>query len=166
MAGLASGKPTFDTLKGNIAAVFFRKAWRINSTNAKATICLLAQHHPRSFLSNSLVDLGAAMSAYNAREFHHVYPKGWLATQDIGFHESNIIANVCFLSQSDNRTISDRSPSEYMAEIETSLKPSIAAAALLPQQSLNGSQPYNEFVAERSELLAAAANRLIESGEI
>ncbi len=164
MVELASGSDVFGNLKGDIDADFFRKAWRINSTNAKATICLLAQHHPRSFLSNSLVDLSGAMSAYNAREFHHVYPKAFLAKLDIGFHESNIIANVCFLSQADNRSISDRAPADYMTEIDPALKPSIAVASLLPVQSLDGSQPYNEFIMERSKLLADAANKLIETG--
>ena len=162
MVALATGSTPFDSLKGNIDAGLFQKAWRINSTIAKATICMLAQHSPRSFLSNSLVDLSTAMSAYNSREFHHVYPKAWLATQGIGFHESNIIANVCFLSQADNRVISDRAPALYMADIDPALKESIAAAALLPLASLDGSQPYNDFISQRSKRLAEVSNRLIE----
>ncbi len=106
------------------------------------------------------------MSAYNSREFHHVYPKAWLATQGIGFHESNIIANVCFLSQADNRTISDRAPAVYMTEIDPAFKASIAAAALLSPAMLDGGQPYNDFIAERSKLLAEAANKLIEKGVV
>lgn len=163
MAQLAKGEAPFDGLRGTINAQLFKKTWRINSTIAKATICMLAQHTPRSFLSNNVVDLSNAMSAYNSREFHHVYPKGWLAKQGIGFHESNIIANVCFLSQADNRTISDRAPAVYMLSIDAALKPSIATAALLPLGALDGSWPYNDFIADRSILLANTANKLIET---
>ncbi|CAN7603057.1 DUF262 domain-containing protein [Variovorax paradoxus] len=163
MVELANGNAPFDGIKGGIEAALFKRAWRINSTIAKATICMLAQHSPRSFLSNNLVDLSSAMSAYNSREFHHVYPKAWLATQGIGFHESNIIANVCFLSQADNRAISDQAPAIYMPKIDSALKPAIATAALLPPGSLNGSWPYNDFIADRAGLLAQAANKLIET---
>jgi hypothetical protein len=112
MHALANGKPVFDSVDAEVHPSLFVKTWRINSTVAKTTICLLAQYAPRSFLSNSLVDLSTAMSAYNAREFHHVYPKAFLNSQGIKFNESNIIANVCFLSQADNRAISDTSPAD------------------------------------------------------
>ena len=166
MQALAASKPVFDSLKATIQPELFKKTWRINSTVAKATICMLAQLSPRSFLSGSLVDLGTAMSAYNSREFHHIYPKAYLGTKGIQFHESNIIANVCFLSSADNRTISDKALQDYMATIDAKLKPGIAAAALIPPDSMDGSKLYPDFVAARARLLADGAMRLIETGEI
>jgi len=165
MKSFAAGKLNFDNFSAKIDPALFKKTWRINSTVAKAAICMLAQFSPRSFLSNGLVDLSTAMSAYNSREFHHVYPKGYLATQGIAFHESNIIANVCFLSQADNRAISDSSPTTYMAKIDSSLKSSIAASSLLPLDAMDGSKTYADFIVARAEMLAAAAMKLIDTAE-
>lgn len=81
MLSLTKDPAIFDTLKAVIDPEIFKKTWRINSTVAKSTMCMLAQKEPRSFLTGSLVDLGAAMSAYNAREFHHIYPKAYLAAR-------------------------------------------------------------------------------------
>jgi hypothetical protein len=94
MIELASGKPVFDKLSSSVDPSTFLRTWRINSTAAKAAICLLAQLDPKSFLSGAPVDLSDALSAYNAREFHHIYPKAYLGTQGIQFHEANVIANI------------------------------------------------------------------------
>jgi hypothetical protein len=166
MQELAAGKPVFDKLAANIDPSLFKKTWRINSTVAKATICMMAQFSPRSFFSDSLVDLSNAMSAYNSREFHHVYPKGYLATQGIQFHESNVIANVCFLSQADNRAISDTPPAAYMKNIEEGRRASVAAASLLPVAAMDGSLTYADFVDQRAVILSEAARRLIETGAV
>ncbi|WP_186170274.1 DUF262 domain-containing protein [Burkholderia gladioli] len=166
MHALANGEPVFDAIDADIPPSLFMKTWRINSTAAKAAICLLAQYSPRSFLSNSLVDLSTAMSAYNAREFHHVYPKAFLNSQGIKFNESNIIANVCFLNQADNRIISDSSPADYMPKIDAALRPSIAASSLLPVAAMDGSMSYADFIQERAKMLALAARKLIKAGVI
>lgn len=166
MHDLANGKPVFESFNAEVPPSLFMKTWRINSTAAKATICLLAQYAPRSFLSNSLVDLSTAMSAYNAREFHHVYPKAFLNYQGIKFSESNIIANVCFLSQADNRSISDSSPADYMPKIDTALRASIAASSLLPVAAMDGSMNYADFIKMRAELLVEAARKLIKTAAI
>lgn len=165
MQRLAKDHTAFDGLTANVEPSLFTKTWRINSTVAKATICMLAQFSPRSFLSNTLVDLSTAMSAYNSREFHHVYPKAFLATMGIQFHESNVIANVCFLSSADNRTISDDSPATYMSKIDPALRTTIAAAALLPLTAMDGSLPYADFIKARAAMLAEAARQLIGTAE-
>jgi hypothetical protein len=105
------------------------------------------------------------MSAYNSREFHHVYPKAFLASKGIQFHESNIIANVCFLSSADNRAISDDSPATYMAKIDPAYRPTIATSSLLPVTAMDGSMPYADFIKTRAEILAGAARKLIENAE-
>lgn len=164
MKRLAVGEPVFDTLDASIDPDIFKKTWRINSTVAKAAICLLAQLSPRSFISGGAVDLGTAMAAYNAREFHHIYPKAFLATQGIPFHESNVIANVCFLTSADNRAISDADPRDYMMKIPGNLKPSIAASSLIPLDAMDGSKPYVDFVNQRATAFAEIAKKLITTG--
>ncbi|MEO6563429.1 MAG: DUF262 domain-containing protein [Nitrosospira sp.] len=164
MVKLAEGIPIFDALRADVDSSLFKRTWRINSTVAKATICLLAQFTPLSFLTGSSVDLGNAMSAYNAREFHHIYPKSFLASLGIGFHEANVIANVCLLTSSDNRIISDRDPGDYFSSIPPELKHQIFSSALIPLDVTDGSKPYVEFLNLRADMLAAAASHLILHG--
>jgi hypothetical protein len=161
MSKLAKGKAVFDSLEAAIDPGIFRKTWRINSTVAKATICLLAQYEPRSFLSGKHVDLGHTLAAYNAREFHHIYPKAFLAGQGIPFHESNVIANICMLTADDNRSISDRDPRVYFGEISASLRDTVFGAAFVPPKFRDGSQPFANFVEKRALALAAAAQTQI-----
>ena len=164
MVRLAAGEPVFDGLSPAVDAALFQKTWRINSAAAKATICLLAQFHPRSFLSGAQVDLGTVLEAYNAREFHHIYPKGFLAKIGIQFSEANVIANVCLLTSTDNRTISDREPADYFSDIPSAESAAIFQTALIPPAASDGSKPYPEFLALRADALSTAASRLISAG--
>jgi hypothetical protein len=166
MQDLAAGKPVFDSLEATIESSLFKKTWRINSTAAKAAICLLAQFGPRSFLTGAVVDLSDSMAAYNAREFHHIYPKAFLAAAGIGFHEANVIANICLLTSSDNKAISDRSPAEYFSDIPVDQKNHIFASALIPPESADGSKPYSEFLNLRASKLARVATDLIANGAL
>jgi hypothetical protein len=166
MVQLAGGVPIFDNLSVAVDENLFKKTWRINSTAAKAAICLLAQLKPRSFLNGSPVDLGTVMSAYNSREFHHVYPKAHLNALGIPFHEANVIANVCLLTASDNKAISDSAPAEYFQNIPDDLRHEIFHAALIPDGAADGSRPFSEFINLRSKALAVAAMSLIASGKI
>jgi hypothetical protein len=162
---LANGEQSiFDDLDARVDASLFKKTWRINSTAAKATICLLAQFEPRSFINGAKVDLGSALAAYNAREFHHIYPKSFLSELGIAFHEANVIANVCLLTASDNNKISDLDPADYFSDIPSEIKSDVFKVALIPESAADGSKPYGEFVPLRAELLAASAAKLIETG--
>lgn len=164
MQDLARGDNVFQTLKASIDPAIFKKTWRINSTVAKAAICLLAQYDPRSFFSGAPVNLGTTLAAYNAREFHHIYPKAYLAAHGIPFHESNVIANVCMLTSHDNNTISDKDPRDYFSEILADIRDSVFEKALIPPGFRDGSKPYAEFIAKRAKLLATKAEELIETG--
>jgi hypothetical protein len=162
MADLGAGKPAFDALKGtNISPDVFRKTWRINSTAAKATICMLAQMRPKSFHGGAEVDLSDTLSAYNARQFHHIYPKSFLAEKSITFHEANVIANICMLTASDNNKIADKDPAEYFADIPASVKDDVMARAVIPQEFCNGDRSYSDFLSGRAKALATLADRLI-----
>ncbi|HGK4779708.1 TPA: DUF262 domain-containing protein [Enterobacter cloacae] len=140
---------------------FFRKAWRINSSAAKATICLLAQLNPRSFITGKVVDLGSALAAYNARQFHHIYPKAFLNKKGIGFHESNIIANIAFLTAQDNNQISDSEPSLYFSNIHEAERDKIFDSALISSGLRDGKADYKDFIAQREQDLIKYAHVLM-----
>jgi hypothetical protein len=126
----------------------------------------MAQLRPRSFLTGSEVDLGTVLSAYNARQFHHIYPKGFLATQGITFHEANVISNICFLSASENNTISDRNPLDYFRDIPDAHKDEIFEAPLIPDSARSGALGYDEFISLRKNKLIEKARRLVEFGNL
>jgi hypothetical protein len=129
---VTKGEHPFDKLTPTVKSDLFSSTWRINSTAAKAALCLMAQLRPRSFLTGSEVDLGTVLSAYNARQFHHIYPKAHLASKGIQFHEANVISNICFLSASENNSISDKDPKDYFKDIPAEHKDEIFEAALIP----------------------------------
>ncbi|WP_210512255.1 DUF262 domain-containing protein [Pantoea ananatis] len=144
---------------------FFRKAWRINSSAAKATICLLAQLNPRSFITGKKVDLGVALAAYNARQFHHIYPKAFLNKKGIGFHESNIIANIAFLTAQDNNSISDKDPESYFPQIHQAERAEIFKSALIADELQDGKKTFNDFIERRERDLIDMATKAM-TGEL
>lgn len=164
MLELASGKVVFDKLSSAVDPETFQKTWRINSTAAKAAICLLAQLDPKSFLTGAPVDLSDALSAYNAREFHHIYPKAYLGKQGIHFHEANVIANICMLTAADNKDISDLNPVDYFPKVPEAIRGDIFDRALVPSEFRDGSKVYADFVKARAKLLAEKAEELIKAG--
>lgn len=156
----------FDFSNVKISDELFRKAWRINSAAAKAALCLMAQGAPKSFITGSEVDLGTVLSAYNAREFHHIYPKSFLSSTGIGFHEANIIANICFLQSSDNKIISDENPKVYFKHIPAEMKEIIFKSAFIPNSVSDGTSSYDDFINARVNLLVEMAEKIILSGSI
>ncbi len=166
MDKVANSETPFDNTTTTIPDDVFSSAWRINSTAAKAALCLMAQMRPKSFLSGSVVDLGSVLSAYNARQFHHIYPKAHLNTKGISFHAANVIANICFLSAAENNSISDKDPSEYFKEIPAEQKESIFDAAVIPIEARDGRLDFEEFVKARRRDLNIIALRLIQTGMV
>ena len=164
MKELASGKTAFETLQPTVDSTVFLKTWRINSTVAKAAICLLAQLDPKSFFTGASVDLSDTLAAYNAREFHHIYPKAYLGGQGIPFHEANVIANICMLTASDNNTISDRAPQDYFPEIPVGIRTDAFDRALVPTEYRTGTRVYADFIKARAAALAEKASDLIQNG--
>ncbi|MFA5016025.1 MAG: DUF262 domain-containing protein [Methylobacter sp.] len=163
---VSEGEKPFDTISVNVKSDIFDSTWRINSTAAKAALCLMAQLRPRSFLTGSEVDLGTVLSAYNARQFHHIYPKAHLASKGVSFHEANVISNICFLSASENNKISDKNPVLYFKDIPAEHADDIFSAALIPIEARGGEMEFKYFIRARSEILKAKAQRLIETGYV
>ena len=164
MVILAGGGDPFAGLKAVVDPIQFTKPWRITSTVSKATICLLAQRQPESFPSGAPIDLSTALSAYNARQFHHIYPKAHLSSKGIGFHQSNVVANICMLTAADNNSISDSAPEDYFPKIPPTVRASAFERALIPIPFHDGTRPFADFVNQRAKELAVEANQLIVSG--
>jgi hypothetical protein len=164
--GLAKYPDSFSLSTPVIDSSMFKKTWRINSTAAKASICLLAQFRPISFLSGSPIDLDSALESYNSREFHHIFPKGYLKAKGVSFHRANIIANICMLNSIDNKKISDRAPSDYIMDIPSDIRSDVLSRALIREDDFNVGISYDEFIDIRVEVLSRRASQLMNDGAL
>ena len=139
---------------------FIENVFSLSSVNTKVFILLLAQAKPKSFLSAADVNLEEVLQSCNRTEFHHIFPKNYLSTKE-GVKDRNtqfMLANFAFLSQTDNRSIQDKAPSEYVKMIPPASLEQILDSSLIPKDGL--SLPYMDFIKKRAEQLANAANAL------
>ncbi|MBN3851570.1 DUF262 domain-containing protein [Paraburkholderia sp. Ac-20342] len=158
---LAGNTSEFDKRSIVVQPTFFTtNQFALTSVNTKVFILLLAQARPKSFLSAADVDLDDVLLTCNRTEFHHIFPKNYLALN--GFTnkaEQFVLANFAFLSQKDNRSIQDKAPSDYAKMIPPGSKDAILAASLIPRAGLEAQ--YKDFIEDRARLLADAANKLV-----
>jgi len=117
---------------------FTENAFSLTSVNTKVFVLLLAQAKPKSFISSAEVDLEKVLLSCNRTEFHHIFPKNYLLTHG-GVTERDkqfMLANFAFLSQTDNRSIQDKAPSEYLKMIPPASIDSILDSSLIPRNGL------------------------------
>ncbi|GGC15080.1 hypothetical protein GCM10007205_25000 [Oxalicibacterium flavum] len=148
----------FDLVPPKIVPEFFLdNVFSLTAVNTKTFVLLLASKFPRSFLSGANIDLDAVLLSCNRTEFHHIYPKSYLADKlgIIKRDEQFRLANFAFLSQTDNRIIKNRPPSEYVSDIPGGGLDDILTRAMIPKDSFNAS--YEDFCRGRAELLAQEA---------
>ena len=117
-------------------------------------------------MSGAEVDLGTTLSAYNSRQFHHIYPKGYLKTIGIDFHAANRVANICFLPAVDNNSISDSPPSTYFSSVPTAESAQIFESAVIPMNARDGNLNFPEFLAARSAELQRLGKQLMQTGSL
>ncbi|PJJ41793.1 DUF262 domain-containing protein [Hallerella succinigenes] len=90
----------------------------------KGMLCLLAYHHPQSFLDNSLVTIDNSwLKQANSKNYHHFFPKAYMKKR--GFEDSivNHIANITIVDDFLNkRKIQDKAPSKYIKEFKKNKK--------------------------------------------
>ena len=142
---------------------FTDNIFSLNSVNTKVFVLLLAQAKPKSFISAAEVNLEDVLVACNRTEFHHIFPKNYLSTKEgiMDRAKQFMLANFAFLSQTDNRCIQDKNPAEYVKMMPPASKDLILTSSLIPKDGLEMS--YDNFIRERSQILAAKANELLET---
>jgi hypothetical protein len=152
----------FEKRTVKITPEYFKdNVFSLAAVNTKVFVLLLAQANPKSFLSAASVDLDEVLISCNRTEFHHIFPKNYLASKEsiLDKPQQFMLANFAFLSQKDNRSIQDKAPSEYVKLMPPGSIDSILDASLIPRQGLM--MKYKDFISERAQLLADKANALI-----
>jgi F0F1-type ATP synthase delta subunit len=63
------------------ASQLVKQKFTRNSPLVRAFLLLLAQNKPVDLVNGAVVDLGKALSEYNAKEYHHIFPRAYLKNQ-------------------------------------------------------------------------------------
>lgn len=128
---------------------FLRHRFNIGTVATKSFILLLADAHPKTFLSGEYIKISKVLAEPNRSEYHHCYPKAKLSgTKSVG--EINALANFAVISRSENREISDKLPSVYRTLMPTDAS-DIMRRAAIPDQLFD--DDFDEFIVRRSALL-------------
>ena len=98
---------------GEIKNMLFRS----NNSRTRAYILLLASLSPRNITNGITIDIQNALSIFNKKQYHHIYPQAFL--KGLGVHQNKInsISNICILAASENNYVSDRNPNIYIPEL-------------------------------------------------
>ncbi|MBN4001141.1 DUF262 domain-containing protein [Nostoc sp. LPT] len=141
---------------------FINNRFRFDNVNTKTFILILANNHPKSFLSGSDIDLDKVLQKYNRTEFHHIYPKAFLKSLRFDDSSINCLANFCFLNSSENKKIAAKKPSEYVKMMpKGDILKDILSRALCTSDTFDDN--FNAFLEKRIELLVHFTKKLIQT---
>lgn len=159
---LGGNSTEFERRSVTVAPDYFTEnIFSLTSVNTKVFVLLLANSKPKSFLSGASVDLSEVLMSCNRTEFHHIFPKNYLATKESIKERSKqfMLANFAFLSQKDNRSIQDKDPADYVKMMPPASLDAILESAVIPKNGLE--MNYYEFTRNRAIMLAEKANKLL-----
>lgn len=105
----------------------------------------------------------AMLGRLSGLQVHHIFPKRRLYDAGYDRAQVNAVANYAFLTQDTNLWVSDRDPGEYFGEVEAKYPGALESQWIPMDRSLWAIEHYPEFLEARRELLAAAANELLNS---
>lgn len=139
--------------------------FKSNVSRSRAFILALAAAAPRNLSNGMSIDVQHALSSYNKKEYHHVFPRAYLRATGEG-ETSNVLANIVMLTSASNKAISDNPPAKYVPPLCASLGAhcdNVFASNILPAPSVfdYGKATYAEFLAERGKLLTAHVAKLV-----
>ena len=118
-------------------------------------------HHSRDW--DTGIELSNHMLGKLSRlELHHIFPKSKLKCE---YEKSmvNALANFTFLTQETNLKVSNKDPDEYIPEFAARHPGAIESHWIPMKSDLWNMKTYPEFLKARRELLARAANQLLNS---
>jgi hypothetical protein len=125
---------------------------RVNSFS-RAFIVLLAGNHPKDLANGVFVDTGEALSSFNMKEYHHVFPRAFLESKSINKNKVSSLCNFCILPAASNKIISNKAPSDYFVNtIPQESFSDILESNLLPvKRDIYDNDDYEAFLEERAK---------------
>lgn len=133
---------------------------------ARAFLLLLAQKKPKDLVTRMQVDPGEALSFFNRKEYHHIFPKKFLSAEGLPIEEINILCNFTFLTTDSNRKIKARAPSDYFFDKKLAIagrgNGQVFASNLIPiNPDIYKKDNYKKFIEERTKIILTSINSLI-----
>jgi hypothetical protein len=157
----ASGTSALADIPTSLDAEWFvDNRFSISAVNTKTFILLLAQADPLTFVSGSAVDLGNVLQTYNRNEFHHLFPRAFLAAHGRQSDDINRLANFAIINSVDNKTLGGAAPSVYRAKMSPARMPAILERAVCPEVLFT--DDYAAFIDVRAEMLTKLGRKLAQ----
>lgn len=121
----------------------------------RAFLLMMAQFKPVDLIKNQKIDIGKALSQYNRKEYHHIFPESFLKDRNLPRDKIFCVVNFCFLSSESNKTITKKSPSDYFSsDVPQKDYISILNSNILPvDKSIYKNDDYDDFLDKRSSLI-------------
>lgn len=117
----------------DLSASVFRK----NNSRSRAFSLALAKTAPRNLTNGSAIDTADALSVYNKKQFHHIFPEAFLRRTSPAVERSYVL-NFCMLAASENNLVSDQDPKQYLPTLIQALgtdADTVLASNLMPSSS-------------------------------
>lgn len=142
-----------------------RSYFRMNASRSRALALALASASPRCLLNGAAIDVENALSSFNRKQFHHIWPRNYLKKAKA--EDDNLLVNICLLPAAANLKISDQDPNKYLPELQAILGPdadNVFASNVMPRPTLfdYSKASYAEFVEARLKLLSNLVTSLCE----
>jgi hypothetical protein len=143
------------------ASLLVKQKFTRNHPYARAFLLLLAQNTPLSLLNGNKIETATALSEYNSKEYHHIFPRAYLKKREFPAEKINSLCNFCFLPADANKKISNKAPSDYFSTMVPAAKFSdIATSNLMPiKKELYEKNDFDEFLQQRSQLIMQFLDR-------
>ena len=145
---------------------------RMNNASVikNGVLCLLAKNQPKDFDNGELVTIDKThASRSNSKENHHFFPFSLHKKFDITMSEANCVLNFAFISKRLNLAISNKFPSDYLAQY-ASVNPAMAdhlASHYITPGALAAAMnnDFDAFIAERGKTLMELIDQVCKRHE-
>jgi hypothetical protein len=146
----------------SLDAVDLRRAAQQRNAVYRSVICLTIVNGARDFHTGNRLTADSLKDPARRIEDHHLFPTGWLKKLNPPLTAENSILNRALIDYQTNKRISDKTPSVYLAEIDSVLKEGklgeVLASHLIPYEgpgALSGDD-LELFLERRERLLLGA----------
>jgi hypothetical protein len=134
------------------------RQFRANNAHAKLLAILLSYQKPIDLLTGQFIDTTKALAWGNAKEFHHFFPQSYLKGCGESRTRINCLANFIMLTSASNKLISDRAPSDYLADVEAAASSNLddwLKTNLLSRDAFDAAKndDYDAFLRYRAETI-------------
>ncbi|MCC2544442.1 MULTISPECIES: GmrSD restriction endonuclease domain-containing protein [Bacillus] len=149
---------------------FMEGSFVLRNALSKTLALILASNKPKSLLDGAGINIESVLAIVNKNEFHHIFPKDYLKKRDYDNSQINQHANICMLNLGNNRTISNKAPSEYFLTIKSRLGSSLQDILLsnfIDDDAYRCAleDDYEGFIAARKKLILKKMMELCEVNE-